>query len=170
MKNSFLSLFLLAITFIQAQEGIKAGIHGSLPIGDNQEVTSLAAGIDLGYMFALGEVADLGIMAGFINGFPEKYDQEPGAPDLPHVQFVPLAASVRIWPTNSISIGGDIGQAFGLNDGNDGGLYYKPTLGYLLGPLIELNVSYTGIQVDGASWATVNLGILHTFPTRPRRL
>lgn len=170
MKNAWFTLFLLAVTYVHAQEGIKVGIHGSLPIGDNQDVTSLAAGVDLGYMFALGEVVDLGIMVGFINGFPEKYDQEPGAPDLPHVQFLPIAGSIRLWPSNSISLGGEIGQAIGLNDGNEGGLYYKPTLGYLLGTLTELNLSYTGIQVDEARWATVNLGILYTFPTRPRRL
>lgn len=156
----------LAGAFLFAQEGFKIGINGEVPVGDNQDVVSLGIGADVGYMWALGEVVDVGAMAGFINGFPEKYHQEVGSPDLPNVQFLPLAASVRIWPSNSFSFGGQIGIAIGINEGNDGGFYYKPTIGYLMGAVTEINLSYTGITVDNAQWATVNLGILYTFPSK----
>jgi hypothetical protein len=155
---------MLSFGLLSAQQGFKIGFHGSLPVGDNQEITSLALGVETGYMFALGEVVDLGATIGFINGFPEKYNQEPGVPDLPHVQFLPIAASVRIWPSNSLSFGGEVGTALGINDGNDGGFYYRPTLGYLLGAQTEINLSYTGISIDNGEWATINLGILYTFP------
>ncbi len=92
-------------------------------------------GLDAGYMVALGEVVDLGVATGFLNGFPEKFPGETALTDLPHVQFIPLAASVRIWPSNSSSIGVDAGQGFGLNKGNDGGLYYRPLVAYLLARL-----------------------------------
>lgn len=165
MKNVVLAIACLFVaTSMLAQEGFKLGLHGAVPIGDNKDVTSLAAGIDLGYMHALGEMLDMGVAVGFINGFPEKYDQELGAPDLPHVQFLPLAGSVRFWPSNSLSIGGDTGIALGINDGNDGGFYYKPTIGYLLGAQTEVSLSYVGISVDNADWATINLGILYTIP------
>ena len=157
-------LFVLAGTAVFAQQGFKIGIHGDVPVGDNKEVVSLALGADVGYLFALNEVVDLGLMAGFINGFPEKYDQEPGAPDLPNVQFLPLAGSFRIWPSNSFSFGADVGMAIGINDGNDGGFYYKPIIGYLMGAQTEVSLSYTGISADNAQWATINLGILYTFP------
>ncbi len=165
MKNVLLALAcMLTASASLAQEGFKVGIHGGLPIGDNKDVTSLVAGVDAGYMHALGEVIDVGAMIGFINGFPEKYDQELGAPDLPHVQFVPLAVSVRLWPSNSLSVGGDVGTALGINDGNDGGFYYKPTIGYLMGAQTEISLSYVGIAVDNSDWATINLGILYTIP------
>ena len=170
MKKSFAAiLFLIGCSLITAQEGFKLGVHGCVPVGDNQEFVSLAAGVDAGYMHALGEMLDLGVAIGFINGFPENYDQEPGAPDLPHVQFIPLAGSIRFWPSNSLSIGGDAGTALGINDGNEGGFYYKPTIGYLLGAQTEVSLSYTGIQVEDAEWATVNLGFLYTFPPRWQR-
>jgi hypothetical protein len=164
IKKIFIVFCLLLAGLSVAQEGFKVGLHGSVPVGDNQEITSLAVGVETGYMFALGESADLGAMVGFINGFPEKYNQEPGDPDLPNVQFLPLAASVRVWPSNSLSVGGELGMAVGLNDGNDGGLYYKPIIGYLMGAQTEVNLSFTGIKVDDMEWATINLGILYTFP------
>ncbi len=170
MKKSFYTLlFVLTCSFLTAQEGFKIGVHGSVPVADNQDFVSLAAGIDAGYMHALGEMLDLGIAVGFINGFPEKYDQEPGAQDLPHVQFLPLAGSLRFWPSNSLSIGGDVGTALGINDGNDGGFYYKPTVGYLMSAQTEVSLSYTAIQLKEAEWASVNLGFLYTFPPRWQR-
>ncbi len=159
----FCLLTLLAIGGLQAQQGFKLGVHGSLPVtSDANDAVSLAVGVDTGYMFALGEVVDVGPMAGFIHGFPEKFDNN--SVDLPSVQFLPLAAGVRIWPSNSLSFGGEVGYALGLNDGNEGGLYFKPLLGIMMGAQTEINLSYTGIEGDGPSWATVNFGILYTFP------
>jgi hypothetical protein len=169
MKSIYLVVpALLMAMSLHAQQGFKLGGHASLPVSDDaNNAASLAVGVDTGYMFALGEVVDLGAMVGFINGFPEKYDN--GGADLPSIQFLPLAASVRIWPSNSFSFGVDGGYAVGLNDGNEGGLYYKPILGYLMGAQTEISLSYTGIAVDGFDWATVNFGILYTFPQDVRR-
>lgn len=169
MKPIYLTLLAVVLAgTLQAQQGFKLGIHGSLPVtSEANNAVSLVIGADAGYMFALGEVVDLGAMVSFIHGFPEKYDNQ-GA-DLPSVDFLPLAASLRIWPTNSFTFGVDGGYAVGLNDGNEGGLYYKPILGYLMGTQTEVNLSYTGISADGFEWATVNFGILYTFPERVRR-
>jgi hypothetical protein len=168
MKKYLLPLasFLL-FTGLSAQEGIKLGLQGSFPFNDFSDAVVLSAAFDVGYMHALGEVVDAGVMTGFINGFPDNFD---GGPDLPSIQFLPMAASFRIWPSNSFSFGGDVGYALGINDGNDGGLYYRPIIGYLFGTNTEVNLSYTGIQLDGATWSTVNVGILHTIQVRPRRL
>ncbi len=158
---------MLALVPAFGQQGFKIGAHASLPVtSEVNDVVSLSVGADIGYLFALGEVVDLGAMAGFINGFPEKFDN--GGVDLPNVNFLPLAASVRFWLSNSFSFGGDAGYAIGLNDGNEGGLYYKPIIGYLMGAQTEVNFSYTGIQVDNAPWGTVNIGFLYTFP-EPQR-
>tara|TARA_R110002049_G_scaffold19635_4_gene73133 strand:+ start:1540 stop:2040 length:501 start_codon:yes stop_codon:yes gene_type:complete len=160
-----LATFIMALSSIGvfAQQGMKLGIHGGLPLDEFQEELSLVAGVDLGYRWGLSEIVDLGVMLGFINGFPEKYNRELFSEDLPKIQFMPLAASVRFWTSNSFSIGGDVGQAIGINEGNDGGLYYRPTIGYLMGAQTEVNVSYTGIKLDDKTWTTLTLGILYTF-------
>ncbi|MCK0146169.1 hypothetical protein MWU78_10980 [Arenibacter sp. F26102] len=160
-----LTIFVFALLSLgsYAQEGMKIGIHGGLPLDEFQDQLSLVAGVDLGYRWGLSEIVDLGVMVGFVNGFPEKYDRDLFAEDLPNIQFMPLAASVRIWTSNSFSLGADVGQAIGINDGNDGGLYYRPTIGYLMGAQTEVNLSYTGIKLDDATWTTLTLGVLYTF-------
>lgn len=164
MKNAILSIaFILLGMGLYAQQGMKLGIHGGLPLEEFSDELSLVAGLDLGYRWGISEIFDLGIMVGFVNGFPEKYDRELFSEDLPNVQFMPLAASLRIWTSNSFSLGADVGQAVGLNDGNDGGFYYRPTLGYLMGSQTEVNISYTGIKLDDATWMTLNVGVLYTF-------
>ncbi|MEJ2583655.1 MAG: hypothetical protein P8Z38_00985 [Robiginitalea sp.] len=168
MKRYVFILLFLISAGLHAQQGFKIGLNGGLPVSQEvNDIVSLVVGADVGYHYALGEVVDAGFMTGFINGFPEKFDS--GGADLPHVQFLPLAASFRIWPSNSFSFGGDVGYALGLNDGNDGGFYYKPLVGYLMGAQTEVSLSYTGIAVDELSWATVNLGVIYTFPERWRR-
>ncbi len=153
---------------LQAQEGFKLGIHGGLPIDDFNDNVSLMLGFDTGYMYALGEVVDLGVMTGFIHGFAEKFDSDTIVAGLPNMQFIPMAASIRVWPSNSISLGVDGGYALGINEGNDGGLYYKPILGYLMGPYTEVNFSYTTVDMDDVKWNSLNIGILYTFPSKRR--
>ncbi|MBT8183280.1 MAG: hypothetical protein KJN76_00450, partial [Eudoraea sp.] len=116
MKNFMLCLlFLLVSTGLVAQEGFKIGLQGGLPL-DNEAV-SLSVGLDTGYMYALGEVVDLGIMTGIIYGFAETFQSEVVVADLSDVQFIPLALSARVWTSNSFSFGGEVGQAFGINEG-----------------------------------------------------
>tara|TARA_R110000796_G_scaffold37722_4_gene95345 strand:+ start:250797 stop:251309 length:513 start_codon:yes stop_codon:yes gene_type:complete len=161
-----------AITFfgigLYAQEGLKLGIQGGLPFDDFNDEIGVVVGADLGYMWALGEVVDLGIMTGYIYGFPEKFETENPLIDLPSIQFMPISASLRVWTSNSFSFGVNAGQAIGLNDGNDGGFYYRPQIGYLMGPFTEFNISYTSIKIENRSWTTVTIGILHTFELKKR--
>lgn len=164
MKNRVLIIICTFFALgLSAQEGFKVGIHGGMPFDDFNDDVSLTLGLDVGHMWALGEVVDAGIALGFINGFPETFHSDVVRTDLPHVQFVPLAASLRIWAGNSFSFGVDGGHALGINKGNDGGLYYRPQIGYLVASNAELNFSYTAIELEGKSWTTINVGLLYTF-------
>lgn len=167
MKKAFLVvLFILSAANIKAQEGLKFGIQGGIPLEEFNDEIGVVLGADFGHMWALGEAVDLGVMVGYIHGFPEKFGTENALIDLPSIQFMPLTASVRIWTSNSFSFGANVGQAIGLNDGNDGGFYYRPQIGYLMGPSTEVNVSYTSIGLDNRNWSTVTLGILYTLQVK----
>ncbi len=165
MKNLLAAtlMALFSFTFLQAQEGFKIEIQGGLPFNDFNTDVSLAIGLDVGYMRAINPTFDLGATVGYIHGIPETFHSEVVLTDLPTIQFVPLAGSVRIWPSRSISFGIDAGHALGLNEGNDGGLYYRPTVGFLFGTSTEINLSYTSIGVGDRDWTTVTLGIEYTF-------
>ncbi|MDB4292127.1 hypothetical protein N9954_01875 [Maribacter sp.] len=155
-----------------AQEGFKLGIQAGLPYNDFNDISSVMVGADFGYMRALGEVVDLGIMTGFVHGFPKTFVfEEVGVEteDNKAVDFVPLALSTRIWPSQDFSLGVDVGYAFGITEGIDGGLYFRPIIGYLFGTYTEINASHSTIKLDGASWTTINFGILHTFKSKRTR-
>jgi hypothetical protein len=169
MKKLFpIVLFVFLSTGLIAQEGFKIGLQGGIPIGDFDDQLSLIVAADIGYMWALGEKVDLGIASGFINGFTDKFDSDSELADLPNVQFVPAAASFRVWPSNSFTIGAEGGYALGINDGNDGGPYVRPLIGYLFGTFTELNLSYTYISLEGANWSSVTVGLLFTIPSKNR--
>ncbi len=162
-KIALIFVFMLFGFATYAQEGMKFGIQGGLPFNDFNDDVGVVAGADFGYSWALNEVIDLGIMTGYIYGFPEKFKTGNALLDLPSIQFAPLSASLRIWPTKSFSFGGNVGQAFGLNGAKEGGFYYRPQLGYLMSACTEVNLSYTAIGLDNKTWATVTLGMLYTL-------
>ena len=169
MRDFILAILILTLgTGLFAQEGMKVGLQGGIPIGDFDEQVSLGVAADIGYMWALGEIVDLGPASGFILGFTDKFDTGSESIDLPNVQFVPAAASLRVWPTNNFSFGADGGYAIGVNEGNDGGLYARPVVGFLFGTFTELNFSYTHVSLDESSWATVTMGLLFTIPSERR--
>ncbi|PCJ98054.1 MAG: hypothetical protein COA50_03775 [Flavobacteriaceae bacterium] len=169
MRKVMLALTLLFLgTGLYAQGGLKVGIQGGMPFDDFNDEVSLVVGLDLGYMWTLGEVIDLGVTTSFIHGFAETFHTDVVLTDLSDVQFGTAAAAVRIWTSNSFSIGVEAGQAFGINEGNDGGLYLRPLVGYLMGPNTEVNFSYTSISLEDKTWTTVNFGILHTFQLKKR--
>ena len=168
--KKYLTVLILALvsTTITAQEGFKIGLQGGIPIGDFDSQLSLVVGADVGYMWALGEVVDLGVASGYIHGFTDNFDDDSEFAGLPDVQFIPAAASFRIWPTNSFSLGADGGYAIGINDGNDGGLYARPVIGFLFSAFTELNISYSYVSLDGATWSTATIGLLFTIPSQER--
>ncbi|MBT9189640.1 outer membrane beta-barrel protein [Zobellia russellii] len=165
MTKSFCLFLTLTFSCISlfAQEGFKIGAHAGMPIGDYNDFVSVVIGADVGYMWAPNKAFDLGVKAGIIHGFAETFTGQNITVDYPSVQFLPLAASIRLWPSKTFSIGGDIGNAFGLNEGNDGGFYYRPQIGFQVGPKSELNFSYTGITINDSTWNTVTMGFVYTF-------
>ncbi|MCW5517507.1 outer membrane beta-barrel protein [Muriicola sp. Z0-33] len=142
-----------------AQEGLKAGINLGLPVGDAGDVSGFSIGLDVWYHWAVSDDFNAGVATGFSNAFGKSVDIGIGSIDVPDVQFIPVAASGRFNASDEFTIGADLGYAVGLNDGNDGGFYYRPIVGYGVSDNIELSLSYTGISLDGATWSTINLGV-----------
>jgi hypothetical protein len=169
MKKTLLLLVMTIFTSqIFAQEGFKMGIQAGLPFNDFNEALSVVVGADVSYMYPLGEVIDVGPAVGFIHGFAETFQSNIVRADLKPVQFAPLSAGVRIWTSNDFSFGGNVGWALGVSEGNDGGLYYRPTIAYLMSSSVEINFSYTGIELDEATWSTLTLGIVYNFEPKYR--
>ena len=148
---------------MSAQDGFKLGANLGLPVGDAGDISGFSVGLDAQYMFETAGEFDLGVATGFTNSFGKTIGDSTFSIEVDDVQFLPLAGVARYKASEEFSIGTDLGYALGINDGNDGGFYYRPTVGYAVSEGIEINASYTGISLDGGTWSTVNLGVLFSL-------
>ena len=71
--------------------------------------------------------------------------------------------AARFMASEKFMLGADLGYALGMNEGNDGGFYYRPMAGYNVSAQFQVNLSYIGVSVDGGSWSTINLGASYSF-------
>jgi hypothetical protein len=152
MKNLLLGfLFILGIGIssqAQTTSDFQLGIHGGIPVGDAGDVSDFNAGFDAAYLFGVVDMVEVGPLVGYSHYFIEDFDD---------ISFLPIAASGRV-AMGAAFAGLDLGYAVGLSDGNDGGFYYRPKIGFGFYGL-NLVGSYSGISVDGTNISSVNLGL-----------
>ncbi|MCX7547685.1 hypothetical protein OS188_06955 [Xanthomarina sp. F1114] len=169
MKKLFLTAAIAVFGFsiMSAQGGFKLGANFALPVGDAGDFSSFSIGLDAAYLVEVSEKFEVGAATGFSNAFGKTetvtilgYTVEA---DYDDVQFIPVAAAARFKATEALYIGVDLGYAIGINDGNDGGFYYRPRVGYSFTDMIGANISYSGVSVDGGNWSTIGLGIEFTL-------
>ena len=158
-KLSMTVVAVLVMTIgIQAQSGLSLGANVGLPIGDAGDVSTFSIGFDSSYLFEVSEKLSAGPAISFTNAFGDTFDSGSLSFDYDDIQFLPVAAAARFMPAESFSVGADIGYAVGINDGNDGGFYYRPMVGYNINDKMQVSASYRGISLDGGTWSTINAG------------
>ncbi len=171
MRKTFLvvtTLFILGTMIGKAQDrsSFKAGFIAGLPVGDASDVSDFSIGLDVAYHWGVSEWLDLGLATGFINAFGKTETVTQGPimveADFDNFQFIPAAASIRFYPTYHFKLGADVGYGVGINTGNEGGFYVRPSVGYNITGNTELNVSYINISNDG-DFSIAALGLLFLF-------
>jgi hypothetical protein len=156
MKKLLLLIVFTIFGFVGsfAQGEFRIGVNAGIPLGDAEHMSTFNFGADVAYLFGVADVFSVGPLVG--------YSHFLGEGDGVDRHFIPLAASGRFEFSKSFFIGADLGYAIGADEGNDGGLFYRPKLGYDFG-ILGLIASYSGIEVDGGSFNSVNLGIEFGF-------
>jgi len=176
MKKSLFTVLLLICTFsIQAQRNVdrtnfRAGVNGGIVLGDLSKSHSFGLGVDLTHHWGVSKMLDIGVAGGFFNAFGEiekrGFANEPVTEtEFDNIQYLPLGASLRVYPGKNVGFkfGSDVGYAVGIDKGNEGGLYYKPTLGLdLRDGTSEVNVSYF-VVTNNAEFSAVMLSYLFLF-------
>ena len=153
MKHFLLCIAIAIFGFSNMNaQGFKLGGNVGIPVGDASDFYNFNIGLDVNFLWETSSSFDVGIATGFSNGFGEE--------DFDDAQFLPIAAAGRFNASENFKIGADLGYAIGINDGNDGGFYYRPMVGYDVSENIELNLSYSGVSLDGWTWSTINLGVM----------
>lgn len=151
-----IAIVVLSITSVNAQT-FKIGASAGVAASDAGDISDWALGVDAYYYFTdVDAIVEIGVNAGFRNFFMSDDAFEDG-------QFLPLAAAARLKLFGILSGGVDLGYALGINDGNDGGFYYKPVVGIDIADTIELTASFESISNDGVTWGNINVGILFEF-------
>lgn len=148
----FFVVMLMAMTSVFAQSDWRLGVNAGIPVGEVDDFSNFQFGADVTYLYDVANILGLGAMVGYSKFFDDN-DQ-----DLGDAQFLPIAASGRIGFLRGFYLGADLGYAIGLSDGNDGGVYYRPKVGFNLFGL-GLIASYSGVNSDGVSYNSINLGL-----------
>ena len=147
MKKLFLTIvFTTVLAFsVNAQEGsFSIGASVGTVTGDASDFYSYSYSV--AYMFSMSDQFDLGVTASYLTYIGE--DKIFGiAVDIANGSFLPLAAAARYNASEKFVFGADLGYAIGLSpDGNDGGFYYKPMIGYNINDRTQITASYSGIS------------------------
>jgi len=172
-RSAFFLLFMLSAISLNAQRNVdrtnfRAGVNGGLIVGDFSEAYHFGLGLDLSHHWGVSKVIDVGVVAGFHNAFGSKETVEINGvseTEFANIQYIPVGASLRIYPGKNVGFkfGGDIGYAVGINEGNEGALYYRPSLGIdVKGGISEVNISYFAVN-DDVAFSAVLLGYLFLF-------
>lgn len=158
MKKLLLSTLIVVLSFTSMNsQTFKIGASAGVAASDAGDIADWALGVDAYYYLTnVDAIVEIGVNAGFRNFFMSDDAFEDG-------QFLPLAAAARLKLFGILSGGVDLGYALGINDGNDGGFYFKPVVGIDIADTVELTGSFESISNDGVTWGNINVGILFEF-------
>jgi len=153
-----LAVFGLGVSNAQ-EAGIKIGVTAALPVGELDEWYTFGVGLDVSYLWEVGDGFLLGATTGYNHYFKEELDFGFGTvTEAVDFQFIPLAASARYYISDGFFAGTDLGYALGIGDGAGSGFYYRPKVGYSLNSL-GFHLSYGGVSIDGGSFSFLGVGI-----------
>lgn len=159
MKRLLLSMAILLGTFtMQAQ--LKIGLDGGVPTGTLSDIYTFTFGADVYYYFlgADDELLNIGATAGYqhfigdeILNTGENYDA---------IMFMPLAGAARLNLIKILEVGADVGYSLGLNDGNDGGFYWRAVAGLDFGAL-ELCAYFYNVSDNSINTGSLGASIIY---------
>lgn len=153
MKRFFLMAAVAVLGFTANAQDFKLGATVGIPIGDAGDFYTLNFGVDAAAFWEVSEDFEAGVSTGYNHSILDSDFEGDG------FQYVPIAASGRFNASEEFQIGADLGYALGLNEGNDGGFYYRPVVGYNVSEKVQITLSYRGISVDGGNFSTINAGV-----------
>ena len=159
MKKLLLIAAFAVCTFstVQAQQ-MKAGLGAMLPMGDYDDLYSFGLYGDFTYFFEVNDAFLVGPQAGLLYYMGKDFNgYKPKA-----AMYLPISASAR-YLLEDFFFGADLGYGIGLSpDGNDGGFFYRPKVGYNFGSIGAI-LSYSGVAMDGATFSSINAGVEFSF-------
>lgn len=148
------ALVLFGASPLFGQTNFTIGGHVGIPTGDIEDISNFEAGVDLAYRFTFVDIVEVGPLVGYHHYF--------GEDDFDDFNYLPIAASGRLGLPQSFFAGFDLGYAVALEDSLDGGLFYRPQVGFQL-LNFGIILSYSGIAEDELDVGALTLGLEFGF-------
>lgn len=152
-----------AQTLEKGSHNLGVGLTGGIIIGDLEDSYSSNLGVEAVYLFGLTDRISIGASTGFTNYFGDDITVEGITVGVDDAQFILLTGCVRFSPFPKFFVGGDIGYAIGINEGNDGGFYASPRANYLIADKFIVNTGYRLIDLESESLGAIQFGFGYKF-------
>lgn len=160
MKKFVLLTFVFALgaLTVHSQGRFQAGGHLGLPVGDAGDLATFAIALDLAYILEIDDNVSAGPAIGYSHSFGDEINTGLGSVEIDDVQFLPIGGRAQFDITDQFLARAELGYALGINDGNDGGFYWSPQVGYSVTDGIDILAAYRSISEDGGSWNIFSVG------------
>ena len=150
-------LFIITTQSTFSQSAFRIGIEGGIPNRKLEETHSLHTGADVSYKIDVIDFMQFGAKLGYSRYFGKDIEGESQNVN-EDISFLPIAGIARLFITEELYAGTDLGYAIGLSEGNNGSLYFKPHLGFNFG-IFDIIGSYEMIPVQDINTGSVNIGL-----------
>ena len=164
MKKLFLLVAIVALSFTNAtaQGGFNIGVNGAIPVGDAGDGYGFGIIGDFSYLWEVADGVEVGPAVSVLHYFGSTETVTSGAlsieVDYEDATYIPIGGTGRVM-FGEFYLGADLGYGIGVApDGNDGGFYYRPRVGYSFGT-VGVTASYSGVANDGFTFSSVNFGV-----------
>ncbi|WP_243471824.1 outer membrane beta-barrel protein [Winogradskyella sp. MH6] len=159
MKKLFLAAFaVFAFASVNAQE-FKVGLNAGIPVGDADTAYSFNIQLDVAALWEVSDAFDAGVTAGYSNTSLKSEYKDFGD----SAGFIPIAATGRYAVSDDFTLGADLGYALGVNEGNDGGFYYRPRASYSVSEPLDVVLAFSNVSADGFTFSALTLGVEYGF-------
>ena len=161
MKTLIITLMFSALSLsAYSQEGLKIGISGGLPIGQDAEPYTVNLQGNLDYLFHITREIHIGVTTAYshyVGGEVDGVDQED-------FTYVPLGGTAQFHISDKVKLGADLGYALILKPEDlEGGFFYVPKVQYSLSENTDLVLAYRGIAHNTISLGSISLGFEFGF-------
>ncbi len=156
-KIFFVLVVLLSINSFSQENQFNIGINGGITTGDIKPISSAAFGIDANYLFKVFDGISLGPSLNFLYFLTDEVNGvQPDA-----FVYLPIGGAIRFQSLSDyFYVGLDLGFAIGISpSGDNGGLFFKPMVGYNVTENLKLNLFYSAVKKRQPAYSYVGLGI-----------
>ncbi len=162
MKNNLVIVFILfSLNNLFSQEEVNVGVNTGITIGNIENFSTFAYGLDANYLFEVSNNIKVGPSLNFVLYLPKEFNGERKDSFL----YMPIGGSVRFHSaSDAFYFGIDAGFAVGLSpSGDSGGIFFKPLLGYKLTDSFKFNLFYSAVKKRQPTYSHLGLGIVYNL-------